>query len=407
MRISVTKPRALVRGPLLRFSGAALALLFAGSAVSAAELKVEKSEESGDTVTMCVTLSSGGDSVVATQNDLVWDSSCATLVGDCTVAGGHGKDLNQAHPTRGRLKAIIISFTDTRTVIPDGDLYCCQYRLARKDCVSSIQIENASASAPGGTGPRPNVTTFGSQIALGSAGGGGPQTGGGAPQTGGGMDTGGGVQTGSGGGQEGGQNQPPPAQVASGGSTGTGSGAPAGSAAAPGGGSGSGGAAAPSGGSTGGGAPAGGASGFIGSNPPVAAAPEAPAGTTGGPGGVPQPAPRAPQAGAPEVIAQAPSTGQGAAPVEGAPPPEAATPAPTAAAPAEAAPPAAKPAAAPTKAPTKVVAAPAVAPTKAAEGGGCHCQVGPSSTDPMTGLLGLLAPVALFFLRRSSRSRKG
>jgi hypothetical protein len=50
----------------------------------------------GVTADLCVVLNSGGAQVSGTQNDLVWDGSCATLssAADCRVNQATGKVLD-------------------------------------------------------------------------------------------------------------------------------------------------------------------------------------------------------------------------------------------------------------------------------------------------------------------------
>ena len=68
------------------------ALLLPASAALGASLTVTSStvQEAGDTARVCVGLSAGGEVVAATQNDLVWDANCASLVDKCEASPGHG-----------------------------------------------------------------------------------------------------------------------------------------------------------------------------------------------------------------------------------------------------------------------------------------------------------------------------
>src|SRR5215472_1143081 len=52
--------------------------------------------DSGDAAEVCVSLDSGGARVAGTQNDLVWDGSCATLpdASACEAYGATGKQLH-------------------------------------------------------------------------------------------------------------------------------------------------------------------------------------------------------------------------------------------------------------------------------------------------------------------------
>ena len=120
--------------------GAATPALIVDTAVLAAD------EESA---TICVMLVTNGNAVAGTQNELVWDPSCLTLLGSCTVNPDHGKQLFVGGP---RLRALVLSFEDVEP-IPDGALYCCPFRakgLEPGDCCP-LTIGNQLASDPRGT----------------------------------------------------------------------------------------------------------------------------------------------------------------------------------------------------------------------------------------------------------------
>ena len=110
-------------------------------------------ERPGDTGRVCVSLATGGQDVAGTQNDLVWDGTCATLdEGACVVAGTHGKQLySRIQNTKDfRLRALIISLTDL-SPIADGPLYCCDFVVdtAPGTCCG-VGVANAEASDPRG-----------------------------------------------------------------------------------------------------------------------------------------------------------------------------------------------------------------------------------------------------------------
>ena len=106
-------------------------------------------ERPGDTGRVCVSLSTGGQDVAGTQNDLVWDGTCATLdEGACVVAGTHGKQLNTRIQASDdfRLRALILSLTDVDP-IADGLLYCCDVTVeAAPGACCDVAIVDAGAS---------------------------------------------------------------------------------------------------------------------------------------------------------------------------------------------------------------------------------------------------------------------
>ena len=108
----------------------------------------------GDSAQICVMFSSNGRQVAGTQNDLVWDGTCATLTDPppCATAGSHGKQLSKAilSNTSFAFRGIVLSFSDT-SPIPDGPLYCCSFEgEANPGACCPITITNALGSEPGG-----------------------------------------------------------------------------------------------------------------------------------------------------------------------------------------------------------------------------------------------------------------
>jgi concanavalin A-like lectin/glucanase superfamily protein len=106
--------------------------------------------ESGGAGEVCVHLAGGGSSVAGTQNDLVWDDSCATLQG-CSAAPRTGKSLNTSFPPGepSTLHALVLSITDVDP-IPDGALYCCDFTAELDSGCCPIQVTNALGSDPQG-----------------------------------------------------------------------------------------------------------------------------------------------------------------------------------------------------------------------------------------------------------------
>ena len=133
----------------------AIALLAAlGTATASAEVRLDLSGATvaapGDTARVCVSLATGGQEVAGTQNDLVWDGTCATVPDDsaCVATGSHGKDLQtriQASEDF-RLRALVLSLTDVDP-IADGELYCCDVTIeAAPGACCDIAVVDAGAS---------------------------------------------------------------------------------------------------------------------------------------------------------------------------------------------------------------------------------------------------------------------
>ena len=144
------------RGGTILWALALTALAGARSAHGAASLSVSSTTvaNQGDSGQICVILNTGGEEVAGTQNDLVWDGSCATLSAgsNCYAAGTHGKGLS------GKLldardftyRALILSLSDVDP-IDSGPLYCCAFQSeAAPGSCCNISIVGAGASDPRG-----------------------------------------------------------------------------------------------------------------------------------------------------------------------------------------------------------------------------------------------------------------
>ena len=135
---------------------AGLALL--GYAVPAAAtvvlLATSVRVDPGDAAEVCVSLDSGGARVAGTQNDLVWDGSCATLpdASACEANGATGKQLHGdlSHQQDFTYKALVLSLDNVKP-IPDGELYCCRFQItdAQAACCP-VRITGAAAADPSG-----------------------------------------------------------------------------------------------------------------------------------------------------------------------------------------------------------------------------------------------------------------
>lgn len=109
----------------------------------------------GETADLCVVLDAGGAQVAGTQNDLVWDGSCATLAraSDCRVNPATGKSLYDTLFPGGDFgyRVLVLSLLDTEP-IPDGELYCCAFSVeARPGACCSVGVVNTGISDPKGT----------------------------------------------------------------------------------------------------------------------------------------------------------------------------------------------------------------------------------------------------------------
>jgi hypothetical protein len=94
----------------------------------------------GERAEVCVELDTQGEEVVGTQNELVWDTTCATLSSsaDCT-AGGSFPNGEGLPPTR-------VFFGSLDEPLADGELYCCSFvsELTEVGCCP-IAVQNARA----------------------------------------------------------------------------------------------------------------------------------------------------------------------------------------------------------------------------------------------------------------------
>src|SRR6516165_8852390 len=83
--------------PLVRWCAALALLAYAGSAGATIVIRATSAvvDQPGDDADVCVTLESGGAQIAGTQNDLVWDPSCATLSDPsaCRINPANGKQL--------------------------------------------------------------------------------------------------------------------------------------------------------------------------------------------------------------------------------------------------------------------------------------------------------------------------
>jgi hypothetical protein len=120
----------------------------------------------GDTADLCVSLDSGGQEVAGTQNDLVWDGTCATLPGgsSCQANPATGKQLQGGFPPQFdfTFRALVLSLADVDP-IPDGPLYCCSFTVeADPGTCCPVSLVRVGASDPRGT----SLPTSGNSVQL-------------------------------------------------------------------------------------------------------------------------------------------------------------------------------------------------------------------------------------------------
>lgn len=141
---------------------AALMVPLGGTAAAAVSLSVSSATvaQPGDSTRVCVSLTTDGQEVAGTQNDLVWDGTCMTLNdGACFPAGSHGKQVNTRIQASAdfRMRVLVLSLADVDP-IDDGPLYCCNVQgEAEPGSCCSIAVVNTGASdshgnAVGGVG---------------------------------------------------------------------------------------------------------------------------------------------------------------------------------------------------------------------------------------------------------------
>ena len=106
------------------------------------------------TVKLCVGLDSGGQKVAGTQNDLIWDGSCANLkANSCAAVPDSKKPLHGNTPSnlQSTYRALVFAL-DNVDPIRDGKLYCCEFELkGTGDGCCAVRFDRLGASDPVGT----------------------------------------------------------------------------------------------------------------------------------------------------------------------------------------------------------------------------------------------------------------
>jgi hypothetical protein len=136
---------------------AVLALVLACAPASRALgvfMTMQASKTDAGPVKLCVGLDSGGQKVAGTQNDLIWDGSCADLkTGSCTAVPDSKKPLHGNTPAnlQSTYRALVFAL-DNVDPIRDGQLYCCEFELKGSgDGCCAVRFDRLGASDPVGT----------------------------------------------------------------------------------------------------------------------------------------------------------------------------------------------------------------------------------------------------------------
>jgi hypothetical protein len=135
---------------------AALVLLLSAPASRAlgVYLSMDAAKGEGNVVKLCIGLDSGGQKVAGTQNDLIWDSSCANLkAGSCAAVPDSKKPLHGNTPAnlQSTYRALVFAL-DNVDPIRDGKLYCCEFEMSGAgDGCCAVRFDRLGASDPVGT----------------------------------------------------------------------------------------------------------------------------------------------------------------------------------------------------------------------------------------------------------------
>ncbi len=201
-------------------------LPFAASAATISVSSATVTKPHQERAQLCVSLTNrGGEEVAGTENELMWDGDCATMLpNSCEANSAHGKNLSGTLSQQRDFvyKGLVLSFSNTNP-IPSGELYCCEFLVHLESPGSCCRIRvvrpggsdsdgntvSVAASGPGqlcladDDAPRGGgVRGPSNNVDVGSGGGGNFDGGdpGGGPVAGGGGTTDGGAGTVAGGG---------------------------------------------------------------------------------------------------------------------------------------------------------------------------------------------------------------
>lgn len=145
------------------------------------------SANAGQPANVCILMSDGNYEVAGVQMDITWDASCMIPASGgsrpkCRSNPDTGKTVQSALRGGSTLRAIMVSFSDTEP-IPDGELFCCEFRVTDNPGGSGcgVSLSNVIASTPRGQRTNARVGSLGGvRLGGGAAAGGGVNVGGAA-----------------------------------------------------------------------------------------------------------------------------------------------------------------------------------------------------------------------------------
>ena len=132
----------------------ALLLSLSAARASAVYMTMDAAKTESGTVKVCLGLDAGGQKVAGTQNDLIWDSSCASLkASTCAAVPDAKKPLHGNTPAnlQSTYRALVFAL-DNVDPIRDGKLYCCEFDMkGAGDGCCAVRLDRLAASDPVGT----------------------------------------------------------------------------------------------------------------------------------------------------------------------------------------------------------------------------------------------------------------
>ncbi|HSP97359.1 MAG TPA: hypothetical protein VL049_08980 [Candidatus Dormibacteraeota bacterium] len=129
------------------------AMLAVPAAARAVNLTLEATKGEAGSVHVCVGLDSTGQKIAGTQNDLVWDGSCASLkANSCAAIPDSKKPLHGNTPPNlpNTYRALVFAL-DNVDPIRDGALYCCDFEMTANPACCNIKFDRLGVSDPVGT----------------------------------------------------------------------------------------------------------------------------------------------------------------------------------------------------------------------------------------------------------------
>ncbi len=130
----------------------AIVLLLATPSLAAITLKLERRDSQPGRANVCVVMESGSTEVAGTQNDILFDSSCASLTkADCVASEHHGKPLHGSVPADdpSSFRSLVFAL-DNVDPMSDGDVYCCNFQMTGDDRCCLARMDRLGASDPKG-----------------------------------------------------------------------------------------------------------------------------------------------------------------------------------------------------------------------------------------------------------------